>query len=205
MNRVSVNQTLEPEGDMIINTTSEEGVMQMETGETTTVASETEIIDNDTKNTEAVDMEATDMGTDAEAADAENSASVISNLESTTDGVDVDAGEGVNSVEGENSVEEEAQDNADIDLSEIEQDGLEEAISMEKDFLDGEMIGDPSFEEGMYMDPGMEAGMAEVKDPLLSSWTFVIGVSVAVLFVSIALGAFLAKRKIKKGIDLYED
>jgi hypothetical protein len=51
----------------------------------------------------------------------------------------------------------------------------------------------------------METGMAEVKDPLLSSWPFVIGISAAVLVVSIALGAFLARLKIKKGIDLYED
>lgn len=64
---------------------------------------------------------------------------------------------------------------------------------------------DPGFEEGMYVDPTMETGMAEVKDPLLSSWPFVIGISAAVLFVSITLGALLARRKIKKGIDLYED
>ena len=56
-------------------------------------------------------------------------------------------------------------------------------------------------EEGMYVDPGMQT----VKDPLLSSWPFVIGISVAVLLVSFALGVFLARRKIKKGIELYED
>ncbi|HCM12374.1 MAG TPA: hypothetical protein DHW85_04255 [Lachnospiraceae bacterium] len=64
------------------------------------------------------------------------------------------------------------------------------------EFLDG---------EEMNGDPGMETGMAEVKDPQLSSWPFVIGISGAVLIVSVALGAFLASRKIKKGIDLYED
>jgi hypothetical protein len=67
--------------------------------------------------------------------------------------------------------------------------------------VDSGMIVD----EGMYMDPGMETGMAEVKDPLLSSWPFVLGVSGGVLIISVALGAFLARRKIKKGIDLYED
>ena len=61
------------------------------------------------------------------------------------------------------------------------------------------------FDEGMYSDPMMETGMAEVKDPILSSWPFVIGISAAVLCVSIILGILLARRKIKKGIELYED
>ncbi|MGF7141859.1 hypothetical protein HNQ56_000269 [Anaerotaenia torta] len=61
--------------------------------------------------------------------------------------------------------------------------------------------GDGMMGEGMMVDP-MGAG---VKDPLLSSWPFVIGISCAVLAVSIVLGALLAKLKIKKGIELYED
>ncbi|HHU71103.1 MAG TPA: hypothetical protein GXZ21_03600 [Clostridiales bacterium] len=72
--------------------------------------------------------------------------------------------------------------------------------------MEGEVISDGGSDEGMYMDhPSMEAGMGEVKDPLLSSLPFVLGVSGGVLIISIALGAFLASRKIKKGIDLYED
>lgn len=57
--------------------------------------------------------------------------------------------------------------------------------------------------EGTMVDPSLDTGAA--KDSLLSSWPFVIGISVAVLLVSVALGTFLAKRKIKKGIELYED
>ena len=68
---------------------------------------------------------------------------------------------------------------------------------------------DPGYyDEGLMepgMEPGMEMGIAEVKDPFLSSWINVAGISAAVLVVSIALGALLAKLKIKKGIDLYED
>lgn len=60
-------------------------------------------------------------------------------------------------------------------------------------------------EDGTFFDPMMEAGMTEVKDPLLASWPFVLGISGAVLLVSVALGAFLARRKIKKGIEIYED
>lgn len=81
---------------------------------------------------------------------------------------------------------------------------FDEGAYLDSEFIDGEYM-DPGFYEGGYMDPGMEMGMAEVKDPLLSSWPFVIGISAAVFVVSIALGALLAKLKIKKGIDLYED
>ncbi len=61
--------------------------------------------------------------------------------------------------------------------------------------------------EGMPTDEGMvvDAMGTGVKDPLLSSWPFVIGISFAVLAISVALGVLLAKRKIKKGIELYED
>jgi hypothetical protein len=61
--------------------------------------------------------------------------------------------------------------------------------------------------EGMPTEDGMvvDAMGTGVKDPLLSSWPFVIGISVAVLAISVALGVLLAKRKIKKGIELYED
>ncbi|NLK73735.1 MAG: hypothetical protein GX288_00395 [Clostridiales bacterium] len=61
------------------------------------------------------------------------------------------------------------------------------------------------FEEGMMVDPTMGMGIEEVKDPLLSSWVFIIVISVAVLVASVGLGTLLARRKIKKGIDLYED
>ncbi len=50
----------------------------------------------------------------------------------------------------------------------------------------------------------MGAGVP-VKDPLLSSWPFVVGITTITLAVSILLGLLLAKRKIKKGYELYED
>lgn len=99
-------------------------------------------------------------------------------------------------------------------LDEIVDDAIEGDVIIEPGMEEGEYTDpgfaedgyvDPGFYEGGYMEPGMETGMVEVKDPLLSSWPFVIGISAAVLVVSIALGALLAKLKIKKGIDLYED
>lgn len=42
-------------------------------------------------------------------------------------------------------------------------------------------------------------------DALLSNWFFVGGVSGAVFLLSVAIGLLLAKFKIKKGFDVYED
>lgn len=89
-----------------------------------------------------------------------------------------------------------------ISVDESEGEGVGEATDYS---VDEGMYMDGGFEEGMYMDPGMEMGMVEVKDPLLSSWPFVLGISAAVLVVSIVVGVLLAKLRIKKGIDLYED
>ncbi len=68
-------------------------------------------------------------------------------------------------------------------------------------------VSEPGFDAGMPTEEGMvvDAMGTGVKDPLLSSWPFVIGISTVVLAVSVALGVLLAKRKIKKGIELYED
>ena len=52
---------------------------------------------------------------------------------------------------------------------------------------------------------GEMQGKQEVKDPIMSNWFFVGGISAATLVVSIVLGILLAKRRIKKGIELYED
>lgn len=57
--------------------------------------------------------------------------------------------------------------------------------------------------EGGVMEGDM--GGVKTKDPLLSNWAFVIGITVLSLAVSIGLGILLAKRKIKKGFELYEN
>jgi len=74
-------------------------------------------------------------------------------------------------------------------------------------YIDGGVNIDPAVLDGINFDTGMMVDPAanEAKGSLLSSWPFVIGISAAVLLVSIALGALLARIKIKKGIELYED
>ncbi len=74
------------------------------------------------------------------------------------------------------------------------------AVSGQSMTVDGAGVSGSSY----TVDPTMSNG-ALGKDTLLSSWPFVLGISAAVLLVSVAFGAFLAKRRIKKGIDLYED
>lgn len=134
---------------------------------------------------------------------------------------DIDATEEMDAVSEEGTAGDEmaAEDGAETaidaeeasDSEEVASNAVGEAIADEGMYemadgaADGGMYVEPGFDEGMIVDPGMGMGMPEVKDPLLSSWFFVIGISAAVLVVSVGLGALLARRRIKKGIDLYED
>lgn len=77
---------------------------------------------------------------------------------------------------------------------------LNHAIISEDAYIGGMEGG--SVEGG---DMGGEMGGAKAKDPLLSSWAFVIGITAISLAVSVGLGILLAKRKIKKGLELYEN
>lgn len=57
----------------------------------------------------------------------------------------------------------------------------------------------------MTVDVGGNIAGAAGKTSFLSSYPAVIGISCATLAFSIVLGILLAKRKIKKGYELYED
>lgn len=61
------------------------------------------------------------------------------------------------------------------------------------------------YEEEYTMSSETEATTEVSIDSLLSNWYFVGGVSGGVLLLSIVLGLLLAKSKIKKGFDVYED
>lgn len=71
--------------------------------------------------------------------------------------------------------------------------------------------GTVSVDMGMGAGPDMGMGTevpmdgGSVKNPLLSSWVFVAGITTVTLAISVGLGILLAKRKIKKGFELYED
>ena len=60
-------------------------------------------------------------------------------------------------------------------------------------------------EYDMMMEGEAEATTGVSIDGLLSNWFFVGGVSVGVLLLSIVIGLLLAKSRIKKGFDVYED
>ena len=62
----------------------------------------------------------------------------------------------------------------------------------------------------LYVEDDMMMGGTEATteisiDGLLSNWFFVGGVSGGVFLLSIVIGLLLAKSKIKKGFDVYED
>jgi len=62
----------------------------------------------------------------------------------------------------------------------------------------------------LYVEDDMMMGGTEATteisiDGLLSNWFFVGGVTGGVFLLSIVIGLLLAKSKIKKGFDVYED
>ena len=61
------------------------------------------------------------------------------------------------------------------------------------------------YEEDYTMASETEATTEASMDSLLSNWFFVGGVSGGTLLLSIVIGLLLAKSKIKKGFDVYED
>lgn len=81
---------------------------------------------------------------------------------------------------------------------------------METIIVDDFVVGDMSFSNDTDYMIGMgdmTGSTQEVPlgDKLMGSWAFVGGVSAAVLVIGVLFGLLSAKRKIKKGIDLYED
>lgn len=82
-------------------------------------------------------------------------------------------------------------------------------VSMKAVMVDGGggiSIGGGSISiEGGSMD--VDGGAADISSSgggLLSSWPFVGGVTGAVFVLSVIIGIVFAKRRIKKGIDIYE-
>ena len=61
------------------------------------------------------------------------------------------------------------------------------------------------YEEDYMMSAETEATTEVSVDGLLSNWFFVGGVSGGMLLLSVVVGLLLAKSKIKKGFDVYED
>lgn len=78
-------------------------------------------------------------------------------------------------------------------------------VKVDSGYVDGGNV-DGGYVDGGYIEGEMPGDMsAAPKDPLLSSWTFVSGITLLTLAISVGIGVVLAKRKIKKGIELYED
>lgn len=70
--------------------------------------------------------------------------------------------------------------------------------------MEGEMTGEDMGADGMS-EEGMTEETQAAKDPLLSSPVAIGSISLAVILVGCVIGFILAKRRIKKGIEIYED
>lgn len=71
--------------------------------------------------------------------------------------------------------------------------------------IGGEVLGGDMIGGEMNGEIGTETSTPISMDGLLANWFFVGGVSGAVLILSVIVGLLLAKHKIKKGFDVYED
>ena len=67
--------------------------------------------------------------------------------------------------------------------------------------IDTGMLYDENFDDMSYTEVTAETST----ENLLSNWFFIGGVSAGTLVLSIVIGLLLAKAKIKKGFDVYED
>ena len=63
------------------------------------------------------------------------------------------------------------------------------------------MLYDETFDDMSYTEVKTETSTGS----LLSNWFFIGGVSAGTLILSVVIGLLLAKAKIKKGFDVYED
>lgn len=154
----------------------------------TMMADNEEIVLVSNVSAEATDTAETVMATDSEGENTASDQSVSDNSMEETD-----------STEEENNAET---DTAEADTASDEK--TMDAAGMDEGNYNGELNMNSEgrgYDSSMMVDPAMSG----TKGSLLSSWPFVIGVSSAALIVSIVLGALLARRKIKKGIELYED
>lgn len=145
-----------------------------------------------------VEGETTDTTTDNAGVEGDTSNTDVSNVEgetTTTDTTD-DALEG-------------GTDSANVDTSVNEGEVIDASGDTGDMAIGGDTTtgGDTSLGGDMVGVDGMngETTGSTIKDPFLSSYIPIAGISAATLVVGVIIGILLAKKKIKKGIDLYED
>ena len=165
--------------------------------DTTSSGSGENLLETPEENTDSasndgtVEGETTDTATDDANVEGDTSNTDVSNVEgetTTTDTTDT-------ALDGD--------DSANVDTSVNEG----EVIDASGDTGDMAIGGDTSLGGDMLGMDGMngETTGSTIKDPFLSSYVPIAGISAATLVVGVIIGILLAKKKIKKGIDLYED
>lgn len=131
---------------------------------------------------ESVETNSVEEGSSEEVSSEETASEEVASEQAVAEKTDEDT------LEGE--MEESAEDiGGEAEVSSEEAEG---------EVVEGEM-------DGMAPEGDMTEGVTEVKDPLLSSPVAVGGISLAVIVAGCVIGFILAKRRIKKGIEVYED
>lgn len=119
----------------------------------------------------------------------------------------------VSNVEGETTTTDTTETTDTTDTTDTGLEGDTESTNVDTSVNEGEVIdasgdtGDMTIGGDMSGVDGMngETTASTTKDPFLSSYVPIAGISAATLVVGAIIGILLAKKKIKKGIDLYED
>lgn len=176
------------------------------------------VVEKETSVTEETDKSVS--GTQEDESAEETNVSTQEQSQETEEGTDVSTEGGEEgadataegSEEGTEATTEESEEGTDAS-TEGSEEGTDAPLETEEgsDSIETEVpmegMEDLTGMEGMEGMEGMfgEVEPPQVKQPIMSQWPFVIGISVATLVVSVVLGILLAKRRIKKGIELYED
>lgn len=114
-------------------------------------------------------------------------------------------GENIEGTDGSEVMPEDGELDMEAGNMESTKDIPADTYGMEGDYMGNignEYTGNMMDMGGMY---GMEETTAKSDGSIMSSWPFVIGISGLSLAISILLGILLAKKRRKKGFDLYED
>lgn len=172
--------------------------------DTTSSGSGENLLETPEENTDSaasdgtVEGETTDTTTDNANVEGDTSNADVTNVEGETTTTETTGTEGTTDAALEGDT-----DSTNVDTSINEG----EVIDASGDTGDMAIGGDTSLGGDMSGVDGMngETTGSTIKDPFLSSYIPIAGISAATLVVGVIIGILLAKKKIKKGIDLYED
>lgn len=122
--------------------------------------------------------------------------------EADTSDKETDTGEGEADTNGEETDTKKEGTDTDTEAPAVDdQTGQDVNLDTSSSTVGGDVAGNQGMTDSMVM--GEEMGTT--KEPFLASWPAVIGISGATILLGLVIGFLLAKKKIKKGFEIYED